>query len=91
MNGWIVPHQDIVSHRMMKQKIYFLCSIVGGIHQLQWKRKKKKEMREKRKGKVSPMVSQEEECGGVPRQAFPSGCLLQCIRCSLNIFFKVIL
>ena len=52
MNGWIVPHQDIVSHRMMKQrckKILLLLSIVGGIHQLLWKRKKRNERKEKRK------------------------------------------
>lgn len=52
-------------------------------------KEKKKEMREKEK--FPQWSARKRSGGGVPRQAFPSGCLLQCIRCSLNTFSKAIL
>lgn len=95
MNSWFATHQDVVSHRMMKKKMQrdyftcFLCVFTCWCHISALMDKERKW--EKRKRNVSPMVIQEEKWWGCPQMEQPSECLLQCIRCSLNTFSKVIL
>lgn len=59
MNVWIVSHQDIVSHRMMKQrfkKIFFLIHSCWNTSTLleKLKKKKKGKRKEKEKRKTFP-------------------------------------
>lgn len=73
MNVWIVSHQYIVSHRMMKQRFkknFFFCLICSCWNTsalMERLKKKKKRENRKRKEKLSPVISQEEKSWDYPQ------------------------